>query len=147
MGLFDAVRAKAGELAGDAERAGKVAAAQARVVTLQNDIRKAERELGQAAYALIEEGAAVPPDLLVAAEALAEAYQALRAKEQEIAELRGGGTGEATITYAAEAASAREATEAADAQASAAAEGGDTETLAAPVPPAHSGHTPDEEAR
>ncbi len=46
MGLFDTVKAKAGELAADAERAGKVAAAQARLVTLQSDVRKAERELG-----------------------------------------------------------------------------------------------------
>jgi hypothetical protein len=146
MGLFDAVKAKAGELAADAERAGKVAAAQARLVTLQNDVRKAERELGQAAYALIEEGEAVHPDLLVAAEALDEAHQALRAKEEEIAELRGtGSAGEATITYAAEADQAGEATGAADAQARAAAEAGDAGTPAGPQ--AHGGHTPDEEAR
>ena len=146
MGLFDAVKAKAGELAADAERAGKVATAQARVVTLQNDVRKAERELGQAAYALIEEGEAVHPDLLVAAEALDEAHQALRAKEKEIAELRGAGeVGEATITYAAE---ADPATDAVDARARAADETAVAEApAAAPVPQAPSGHTLDEEAR
>jgi hypothetical protein len=38
MGLFDTVKLKANALAADAERAGKVTAAQARTVVLQNDI-------------------------------------------------------------------------------------------------------------
>jgi hypothetical protein len=106
MGLFDSVKAKAGELAADAERAGKVAAAQARIVTLQNEVRKAERDLGQAVYALIEQGEAVHPDLLVAAGAVDEALEALHAKEREIAGLRGEGAaapsaGSTTITYTA----------------------------------------------
>lgn len=113
MGLFDSVKAKAGELAADAERAGKVAAAQARIVTLQNQVHKAERDLGQATYALIEQGEAVHPDLIVAAGAVDEALAALHAKEQEIAELRGEGAsvtaGATTITYTAPEASAPEA--------------------------------------
>jgi len=57
MGFFDTVKAKAGALASDAGRAGKVTAAQARLVVLQNDLRKAERELGHQTFALIERGA------------------------------------------------------------------------------------------
>jgi hypothetical protein len=90
MGLFDTVKAKAGELAADAERAGKVAAAQARLVTLQGDVRRAERELGQAAFALMEQGEPLHPDLEDAAVTLAEARRALAEKEREIAELRDG---------------------------------------------------------
>lgn len=89
MGLFDTVKAKAGELAADAERAGKVAAAQARGVALQGDVRKAERELGQAAYALIERGDQLHPDLGAAARALSQAREALAGNEREIAGLRG----------------------------------------------------------
>ena len=90
MGLFDTVKAKAGELAADAERAGKVTAAQARLVTLQGDLRKAERELGQTAFALVELGEPLHPDLEAAVAAVREAHDALREREREIAELRGG---------------------------------------------------------
>lgn len=89
MGLFDTVKAKAGELAADAERAGKVAAAQARLVTLQGDVRRAERELGQATFALLEQGEPLHPDLEATSVTLAEALRALTDKEREIAELRG----------------------------------------------------------
>ncbi len=89
MGLYDTVKAKAGELAADAERAGRVAAAQARVVTLQSDVRKAERELGQTAYSLVELGELRHPDLDAAAAALRAAREALVDKEDEIATLRG----------------------------------------------------------
>ena len=63
MGLFDTVKAKAGELAADAERAGRVAAAQAHAVALQNDVRRAERELGRAAYDLMEQDELLHPEL------------------------------------------------------------------------------------
>jgi hypothetical protein len=89
MGLFDTVKLKANALAADAERAGKVTAAQARTVVLQNDIRKAERELGHGAFSLIESGEIAHPDLEAAAARLREARQALEDKEAEIARLRG----------------------------------------------------------
>ena len=63
MGFFDTLKAKAGALASDAERAGKVTAAQARLVVLQNDLRKAEREFGHGAFALIERGELDHPEL------------------------------------------------------------------------------------
>jgi len=90
MGLFDTVKLKANALAADAERAGKVTAAQARTVVLQNDIRKAERELGHSAFSLIESGEIVHPDLEAAAARLREAWQVLKTKEAEIAGLRHG---------------------------------------------------------
>jgi hypothetical protein len=90
MGLFDTVKLKANALAADAERAGKVTAAQARTVVLQNDIRKAERELGHSAFSLIESGAIAHPDLEAAALRLREAWQVLKTKEAEIAGLRHG---------------------------------------------------------
>jgi hypothetical protein len=89
MGLFDTVKLKANALAADAERAGKVTAAQARTVVLQNDIRKAERELGHSTFSLIESGAIAHPDLESAAARLRAARQVLTDKETEIAGLRG----------------------------------------------------------
>ena len=90
MGLFDTVKLKANALAADAERAGKVTAAQARTVVLQNDIRKAERELGHTAFSLIESDEIAHPDLETAAARLRDARQALKSKEAEIAGLRRG---------------------------------------------------------
>jgi len=89
MGLFDTVKLKANTLAADAERAGKVTAAQARTVVLQNDIRKAERELGHSTFSLIESGEIAHPDLEAAVARLREARQALNNKEAEIEVLRG----------------------------------------------------------
>jgi hypothetical protein len=90
MGLFDTVKLKANALAADAERAGKVTAAQARAVVLQNDIRKAERELGHSAFSLIESGEIAHPDLEATVARLREARQVLKNKEAEIAGLRRG---------------------------------------------------------
>ena len=91
MGFFDTVRDKAGALAADAERAGKVTAAQGRLVVLQNDLRRAERELGQEAFALVERGALDHPELAAAIERLRATTAAVCAKESEIASLRGAG--------------------------------------------------------
>lgn len=90
MGLFDTVKLKANALAADAERAGKVTAAQARTVVLQNEIRKAERELGHAAFSLIESGDIAHPDLEAAVTRLRDARRAVSDKEAEIAGLRHG---------------------------------------------------------
>jgi len=88
MGLFDTVKLKANALAADAERAGKVTAAQARTVVLQNEIRKAERELGHSAFALIDSGEIAHPDLDAASARLRDARQTLKDKEAEIEALR-----------------------------------------------------------
>jgi hypothetical protein len=88
MGFFDTVKDKAGALATDAGRAGRVTAAQARLVVLQNDLRKAERELGQAAFALAERGGLDHPDLASAVERLRAIAAEVGAKEAEIAALR-----------------------------------------------------------
>ena len=110
MGLFDTVKLKANALAADAERAGKVTAAQARTVVLQNDIRKAERELGHSAFSLIETDAIAHPDLEAAAARLRVARQALKDKEAEIAELRhGADAGDAAAPAPAEAATGDDA--------------------------------------
>ncbi len=101
MGFFDTVKDKAGALAADAGRAGRVTAAQARLAVLQNDLRKAERELGHAAFALAERGQLDHPDLVPAIEGLRATAAEISAKEAEIAALRNeattpaGATGEA----------------------------------------------------
>jgi len=85
MGFFDTVKEKANALASDAGRASRVTAAQARVVVLQNEVRKAERELGHAAFDLIECGELEPAGTAEAAARLREAHRALSDKEAEIA--------------------------------------------------------------
>ena len=89
MGFFDAVKEKAVALAADTQRAGKVTAAQARLVVLQNDLKKAERELGHAAFALAERGELDHPDLAPAVEQLRATSAEVRSKEAGIAALRG----------------------------------------------------------
>jgi hypothetical protein len=107
MGFFDTVKDKAGVLAADAGRAGRVTAAQARLAVLQNDLRKAERELGHAAFALAERGQLDHPDLAHALERLRAASAEVSAKEAEIAALRNeppepaGASGEAPAPAAA----------------------------------------------
>ncbi len=88
MGFFDTVKEKANALASDAGRASKVTAAQARIVVLQNEVRKAERELGHAAFDLIERGELEPAGAAAAAARLREAHRALSDKEAEIAAIR-----------------------------------------------------------
>jgi hypothetical protein len=110
MGFFDTVKEKAGAFATDAERAGRVTAAQARLLVLQNDLRKAERDLGHAAAALIEAGAALHPDLGPSAARVRETRDALLDKEAEIAALRAGGaTSQTTAPVAAAAPPVEEA--------------------------------------
>jgi hypothetical protein len=89
MGFFDSIKSTAGALAADAERAGRVTAAQARLVVLQSDLKKAERELGRAALSLIERGDLDHPELAQAVERVRATSADVRAKEREIAELRG----------------------------------------------------------
>jgi len=91
MGFFDTVKQKASGLASDAERASKVTAAQARLLVLQNDLRKAERELGHEAFTLVERGELTHAHLAAASERVRAVLAEIRAKENEIAVLRGGG--------------------------------------------------------
>ena len=98
MGFFDTVKAKAGDFAADAERASKVAAIQARIAVLQQDLKKAERELGQATFSLVERGELSHPELALAVDGVRAAQAAIDAKETEIAQLR---TDEAAATSAA----------------------------------------------
>ena len=89
MGFFDTVKDKAGALAADTQRAGKVTAAQARLVVLQNDLRKAERELGHAAFVLAERGELDHPGLAHIVDRLHATAAEVQAREAEIAALRG----------------------------------------------------------
>lgn len=89
MGFLDTVKQKANALAADAGRAGKFTALQTRLVVLESDARKAERELGREAFALIETGELRHPRLDVPASHVREAVAEIAAKEAEIAALRG----------------------------------------------------------
>lgn len=88
MGFFDTVKSKAGDLAADAERAGRVTAAQGKVAVLQQDLKKAERELGHKAFALAERGELDHPELALAIERVRAAQGAIDAKESEIGPAR-----------------------------------------------------------
>ncbi len=91
MGFLDTVKGTASSLAADAGRAGKVANAQVKLVSLQGDVRKAERDLGRAALRLADAGEL---DAELLAEELARlraADEAMHAKEAEIAAIRAAG--------------------------------------------------------
>lgn len=88
MGVFDIVKAKADDLAAEAERTGRVAAAYARIAVLQQDLKNAERDLGQATFALVERGEIDHPELTAVAERVRATQDAIRSKETEIVELR-----------------------------------------------------------
>jgi len=91
MGFFDSVKSKAGDLAADAERAGRVTAAQTKVAVLQQDLKKAERELGHSTFALAARGEFDHPELTSAIERVRAAQAAIDTKEAEIAGLRATG--------------------------------------------------------
>lgn len=91
MGFFDTVKSKAGDLAADAERAGRVTAAQTKIAVLQQDLKKAERELGHRAFALAARGELDHPELTMAIERVRVAQGAIDAKETEISGLRTAG--------------------------------------------------------
>jgi hypothetical protein len=88
MGFFDTVKAKAGDLAEGAERAGRVGAAQTKLAMLQNDLKKTERELGHQVFAFAERGEFDHPELTAALSRVRAARDAVAAKEVEIAGLR-----------------------------------------------------------
>lgn len=88
MRFFDTAKAKAGDVAVDAERTGRLAAARIRLIALQNDLKKAERELGQATFEMIERRAPDQQALTAAIARVQAAHAAIAAKETQIAELR-----------------------------------------------------------
>lgn len=91
MGFFDKVKEKAGDIAGDTARAGKVAQAQMKIKSLNGDIEKAKAEIGAAALELIEKGELSNPAFSDGLAKVTEARAAIAAKEAEIAELKAQG--------------------------------------------------------
>jgi hypothetical protein len=91
MGIFDTIKEKAGDLADDAGRAGKVTAAQVKLKSLQGDVEKAIDQLGHDAFDLIEAGELTHPGLEDAIAKVREAKQIVADKEAEIAAIRAEG--------------------------------------------------------
>lgn len=88
MRFFDTAKAKASDVAVDAERTGRLAAARIKLIALQNDLKKAERELGQATFEMIERRSPDQQALTAAIARVQAAHAAITAKEAQIAELR-----------------------------------------------------------
>lgn len=88
MGIFDTIKDKAGELADDAGRAGKVTAAQVKLKSLQGDVDKAMQQLGHEAFDLIENGELAVASLDGATARVREAKRAVADKEAEIEAIR-----------------------------------------------------------
>lgn len=91
MGLFDTIKEKAGGLADDAGRAGKVTAAQVKLKSLQGDVEKAEQQLGHEAFELIDKSELAHPGLEGATARVREAMRLVADKEAEIAAIRAEG--------------------------------------------------------
>jgi hypothetical protein len=91
MGIFDSIKDKAGDLADDAGRAGKVTAAQVKLKSLQGDVEKAVLHLGHEAVDLIDRGELTHPGLEAEIAKVREARQLVADKEAEIAALRAEG--------------------------------------------------------
>ena len=88
MGIFDSMKGKAADLADDAGRAGKVAAAQVKLKSLQGDVDGALTELGRKAFGLVEEGELDHASLEAAVAKVREARQLVADKKAEIDGLR-----------------------------------------------------------
>jgi len=88
MGFFDSIKDKAEDLAGDAERAGKVGAAQVKLKSLQGDVKEAMEKLGGEAFELIEKGELAHPGLEAATAKVRDAKKIVADKEAEIKKLK-----------------------------------------------------------
>ena len=88
MGIFDTIKDKAGDLAGDAERAGKVGAAQVKLKSLQGDVKDALEEFGGEAFELVEKGELTHPGLEAAIARVRDAKKLVADKEAEIEKLK-----------------------------------------------------------
>ncbi|HOT24064.1 MAG TPA: hypothetical protein PLB30_08340 [Thermoleophilia bacterium] len=91
MGIFDTIKDKAGDLASDAERAGKLGAAQVKLKSLQGDVRDALARLGEEAFALVEKGELSHPGLEAAVAGVRDAKKLVADKEEEIARIKAEG--------------------------------------------------------
>lgn len=88
MGIFDTIKDKAGDLASDAERAGKVGAAQVKLKSLQGDVKDALGELGGEAFKLVEKGELTNPGLEAVIAKVRDAKKLVADKEAEIEKLK-----------------------------------------------------------
>jgi hypothetical protein len=84
MGFFDTIKDKAGDLAEDAGRAGKVGAAQVKLKSLQGDVKEAMEGLGREAFELAEKGELAHPGLEAALARIREAQKLVDEKKAEI---------------------------------------------------------------
>jgi hypothetical protein len=91
MGIFDTIKDKAGDLAGDAERAGKVGAAQMKLKSMQGDVDKELQTLGREAFELIEKGELSHAALDAAVARVRDAKGVVADKEAEIEKLKAEG--------------------------------------------------------
>jgi hypothetical protein len=123
MGFMDQIKKTATSVAGEVKEAGKAvgseagkasrtAQAQIKLKSLQGDVGEAEKELGQAAFGLIDGGGLQAPALEAQMAKVREAKAAVAAKEAEIAAIKGEGeSAGAPVTEAAPAAAAAPAGE------------------------------------
>jgi hypothetical protein len=93
--LADVAKERAGDLAGDASRAGKVAQAQLKLRSLQGDLDDANKRLGAVAYDLVQRGELAHAELAGPADEVRRAEAKVREKEDEIARLRAEGPSDA----------------------------------------------------
>ena len=90
MGFFDKVKETASQAASETGRQAKIAQAQMKVKSLQGDVDKAKKELGDVAFDLIDKGEVANPGFDAPMAKIREAMAEVAAKEAEIESLRGG---------------------------------------------------------
>ncbi len=88
MGIFDSIKDKAEDLAGDAERAGKVGAAQVKLRSLKGDVSEAMEALGREVFGLVEKGELTHAGLDAVVAKAREAKKAVAEKQAEIERLK-----------------------------------------------------------
>jgi hypothetical protein len=91
MGIFDTIKDKAGDLAGDAEKAGKVGAAQVKLKSLQGGVDDAMKVLGREAFGLVDKGELVHPGLEPGVARVREAQRLVDEKKAEIEAIKSAG--------------------------------------------------------
>jgi hypothetical protein len=91
MGMFDTIKEKAGDLAGDAERAGKAGAAQLKLKSLQGDVDDAMKLLGREVFEIIEKGELTHAGLDAGVARVREARRLVDEKKAEIEAIKAAG--------------------------------------------------------
>ncbi len=98
MGTFDDLKARATQMAGDlaagAQKTSKLAQAQLKLSSLQKDAQAARAALGGVAYQLASRGEIAHAELTDPLEKVRAADELVRAKEQEIAQIKSEGGSE-----------------------------------------------------